>query len=92
MQWPGQHLTNHPVGRLGILGNPLAGQGAGRENAGRSWRMGFFKGGFFIVRAFAKIRVKTRYSHDLKATGFTISAPAKPGFLPQVPHVKLISI
>lgn len=40
MQWPGQHLTNHPVGRLGILGNPLARQGAGRENAGR-----FFKGG-----------------------------------------------
>lgn len=45
MQWLGEHLTNHPVGRLGILGNPLAGQGAGRENAGRSWRMGFFKGG-----------------------------------------------
>lgn len=75
MQWPGQHLTNHHVGRLGHPWKPLGWAGVRRGDGGnrRVLEDLFWPEQVSATfRAFATIRVKTKYTYHLKIAFYNL--------------------
>lgn len=97
MQWPGQRLTNHRVGRFRRPRESLGWAGVRRETVERKQAgpggLGSLREGpeQLLSGLLLQSGFKTRYTCYLKATGFYNFYSSEAQILPQVPEVKLIT-